>query len=221
MSREPTVYVVDDDAAVRDALRCVMESVCLAVQTCASCEEFLEIHDEETPGCLVLDVRLPGMSGFELQEKLRADGLEIPIVMVTGYGDISMAVRAMANGAVDYITKPFNDQVLLDRVRLALKRDNELRRRRADLERIEIRYDTLTPREREVMWLVIAGKANKVIAADLDLSCKTIEGHRASVMEKMQAESLATLVRLGLALEHSGVIPEVPTGNRLYMSPLS
>lgn len=214
MTTQPTVYVVDDDPSIRDAIRCVVESISLPVETFASCEEFLDVYAPGAPGCLVLDVRLPGMGGFELQDKLAAESIGIPIILITGYGEVSMAVRAIKNGAMDFLTKPFGDQDLLDAVRQALDSDAVARDRQARALAIEQRYDRLTSREREVMALVIAGKANKVIAAELGVSCKTVEGHRSRVMEKMEADSLPALVRMGMAMELPGTTPQVCMGKR-------
>ncbi len=195
---EPTVFVVDDDAAVRDSLRLLIESVGLRVETFADAREFLEGYDADRPGCLVLDVRMPGMSGLELQRHLGAIGAILPILFITGHGDVPMAVRAMREGAVDFLQKPFEDQALLDRIQQSLDRDavhrRELRERRGIVERIS----RLTSREREVMDLVIAGLANKNVASRLGVSRRTVEIHRARVMEKMGATSLAHLVRMAM-----------------------
>jgi len=203
MPDAPTVFVVDDDEAVRDALRLLIASVGLAVETFATAGELLAAVDAQTRGCLVLDVRMPGMSGLELQERLSAMGAVLPIIFITGHGDVPMAVRAMKAGALDFLLKPFHDQNLLDRIHQALDRDRdevrELERRAALRERAA----TLTPREREVLDAVVAGHANKVIAGRLGLSQRTVEIHRAKVMEKMQASSLADLVRMSLRLAES------------------
>ncbi len=217
MGTEQTIFVVDDEPAVRDALELLMESVRLPVETFSSAEEFLEVYDGDRPGCLILDVRLPGMSGFELQERLASEPCPLPIIMITGFGDISMAVRAIENGAIDYITKPFNEQILLERVRQGLRQCEVTRQKLVAKTKLLERYETLTRREREVMALVVQGKANKMIAAELGVSCKTVEGHRAHVMEKMGADSLATLVRLGLMLERAGEPPRYKMGKRRYM----
>ena len=176
-----TVFVVDDDDAVRTSLRLLLKSVGLPVETYASAQEFLDAFDAERAGCLVLDIRMPGMSGLELQQKLNELNAIVPIVFITGHGDVPMAVEAMQHGAVDFIQKPFRDQDLIDRINQALEKDRENR-------------DGL--REREVLELVTKGKANKVIAGDLDVSQRTVEIHRARVMEKMGASSLAHLVRM-------------------------
>jgi FixJ family two-component response regulator len=202
MKEKPAaVFVVDDDDAVRTALRLLIKSVGLPVETFASAQEFLNTFDGDRAGCLVLDIRMPGMSGLELQQHLNALHAITPIVFITGHGDVPMAVEAMQHGAVDFIQKPFRDQDLIDRINQALDRDranrNGLKQRDAILERIA----TLTPREREVLTLVTTGKANKVIAGDLDVSQRTVEIHRARVMEKMQASSLAHLVRMVIESE--------------------
>lgn len=197
---EVTVFVVDDDAAMRDSLRWLLQSVNFPVETYASAEEFLAAYDVARPGCLVLDVRMPGMSGLTLQETLAARGMTLPVIMITGYGEVPTAVRALKGGALDFIEKPFNDEILLERVRQALERDRAARAVWARQADAQARLEQLTQREREVMELVTAGKANKVIAAELGLSPKTVEVHRANVMRKMEADSVAELVRLAMML---------------------
>jgi len=200
MKEKPaTVFVVDDDEAVRTSLRLLLKSVGLPVETCASAQEFLDRFDADRPGCLVLDIRMPGMSGLELQERLNAMHAMIPVVFITGHGDVPMAVEAMQHGAVDFIQKPFRDQDLLDRINQALEKDRENRAGLHARDTIRARIAELTPREREVLDLVTAGKANKVIAGDLNVSQRTVEIHRARVMEKMEASSLAHLVRMVIA----------------------
>lgn len=199
--QESTVFVVDDDDAVRNSMRWLVESIGLPVETYASAREFLETHDPNRPGCLVLDVRMPGMSGLDLQEKLHENGIVIPIIVVTGHGDVPTAVRAIKAGAVEFIEKPVNDQLLLDTIQRCIEKDAEYRRDLAVRGAIEARYLLLTPREREVMAQVVAGEPNKVIARNLDLSAKTIEAHRAAVMRKMEADSLANLVHMAIACE--------------------
>jgi two-component system, LuxR family, response regulator FixJ len=194
----PTIFIVDDDAAVRDALKLLLRSVGQAVETYGSAQEFLDAHGEDRPGCLVLDIRMPGMSGLELQQKLNEKHSILPIIFITGHGDVPMAVEAMQAGAVDFIQKPFRDQDLIDRINQALEKDSANRAALGERNDIRRRLDTLTPREREVLELVVHGKANKVIAGDLKLSQRTVEIHRARVMEKMQASSLAHLVRMVL-----------------------
>jgi two-component system response regulator FixJ len=194
----PTIFVVDDDAAVRDALKLLLRSVGQSVETFASAQEFLDAYSEDRPGCLVLDIRMPGMSGLELQQKLNERHSILPIIFITGHGDVPMAVEAMQAGAVDFIQKPFRDQDLIDRINQALEKDAANRAALGERNDIRRRLETLTPREREVLDLVVRGKANKVIAGDLKLSQRTVEIHRARVMEKMQASSLAHLVRMVL-----------------------
>lgn len=194
----PTIFIVDDDAAVRDALKLLLRSVGQAVETFGSAQEFLDAYSEDRPGCLVLDIRMPGMSGLELQQKLNEKHSILPIIFITGHGDVPMAVEAMQAGAVDFIQKPFRDQDLIDRINQALEKDAANRSALGERNDIRRRLETLTPREREVLDLVVHGKANKVIAGDLKLSQRTVEIHRARVMEKMQASSLAHLVRMVL-----------------------
>lgn len=190
------VYVVDDDPAIRYAMQALMESVNLRHEIFSSADEFLKNESKHRAGCLVLDIRMPGLGGLELQEELIERGSTLPIIFITGHGDVPMAVEAMQKGAVDFIQKPFRDQELLDRVRDALMTDKE---QRAELERhaeVEQRLEKLTKREREVFDLVVTGKPNKVIAYELGVSQRTVEIHRARVMDKMQARSLADLVRM-------------------------
>jgi FixJ family two-component response regulator len=194
----PTIFIVDDDAAVRDALKLLLRSVGQAVETFGSAQEFLDAYSEDRPGCLVLDIRMPGMSGLELQQKLNEKHSILPIIFISGHGDVPMAVEAMQAGAVDFIQKPFRDQDLIDRINQALEKDSANRAALGERNDIRRRLETLTPREREVLDLVVHGKANKVIAGDLKLSQRTVEIHRARVMEKMQASSLAHLVRMVL-----------------------
>jgi len=194
----PTIFVVDDDSAVRDALKLLLRSVGQAVETFGSGQEFIEAYSEDRPGCLVLDIRMPGMSGLELQQRLNERHSILPIIFITGHGDVPMAVEAMQAGAVDFIQKPFRDQDLIDRINQALEKDSNNRAALGERNDIRHRLETLTPREREVLDLVVHGKANKVIAGDLKLSQRTVEIHRARVMEKMQASSLAHLVRMVL-----------------------
>lgn len=196
MNTEPTVYVVDDDASVRNSLRWLIKSAGLHVAAYANAKEFLTGYDPDCPGCLVLDVRLPGRSGLDLQQKLADEGIGLPVIIVTGYGDVPNAVRAMRTGALDFIEKPFNDRVLLDRVRQAVDLDIQNRRDRAERADITARLALLTPREKEVLDRVVDGRLNKQIANELGISAKTVEAHRAQVMVKMRAGSLAELVRL-------------------------
>jgi FixJ family two-component response regulator len=196
----PTVHVIDDDDAVRSSLRFLFRSVNLPAVTYASAQEFLAQHQTEQPGCAVVDVRMPGMSGLELQKELNLRGATIPIIFITGHGDISMAVEAMQLGAFDFLPKPFRDQDLLDRVQRAFKKDAETHRGLSAVNEIRERLAALTPRELEVLELVTGGKPNKVMAADLGVSQRTVEIHRARVMEKMKANSLAELVRMSMAI---------------------
>jgi RNA polymerase sigma factor (sigma-70 family) len=200
MAMEPTVFIVDDDAEVRAALQLLMQSVGLPVEAFASAQDYLEGFDPERPGCLVLDIRMPGMSGLELQERLSAEPLHPPIVMITGHGDVPMAVRAVQAGASDFIEKPFRDQVLLDSVHRAITQDAESRGEASRIADIEKRLARLTPREREVLELVMAGDRNKVIASRLGVSQSTVEAHRAKVMEKMEAKTLSDLMRMALTI---------------------
>jgi two-component system response regulator FixJ len=195
-----TVFVVDDDDAVRDSLRMLLKSAGVHAEACASAQEFLSTYDGSQPGCLVLDVRMPGMSGLEMQHELNMRGLTMPVIFITGHGDIPMAVEAMQHGAFDFLQKPFRDQELLDRVQRALVRDTENRVRLRHTDRIRERLASLSPREREVLDLVTQGKANKMVAGDLGVSQRTVEIHRAHVMQKMEAGSLAELVRMMMAV---------------------
>lgn len=199
MNGNPTVFIVDDDQMVRGSLRWLLESLRLNVQTYASAQDFLSTYDPVQPGCLVLDVRMPDVSGLQLQEVLIQRQIRIPVILITGHGDISMAVRAMKAGAFDFIEKPFNDQVLLERVQQGLALDSRRRREAAERDNISKRFDSLTPREAEVLGGVASGKSNKVIAIDLGISMKTVEVHRARVMEKLAVNSVAELTALYLA----------------------
>jgi len=191
-----TVFIVDDDPAIRFAMEALMESVNLHHEIFASADEFLDKLSEQRPGCLVLDIRMPGLGGLELQEELIRRGNTLPIIFITGHGDVPMAVEAMQKGAVDFIQKPFRDQELLDRIRDALATDQHRREEQQHHEEVAHRLEKLTNREREVFDLVVTGKPNKVIAYELGVSQRTVEIHRARVMEKMQARSLADLVKM-------------------------
>jgi len=204
------VFVVDDDAGVRDATRSLFASIGLKVQTFESASEFLGSKRPDIPACLVLDVRLPGLSGLDLQRKLAQSGASIPIVFITGHGDIPMSVQAMKGGAVEFLTKPFRDQQLLDAVQQAIARDREERERRAAMADIRQRYESLTPREREVMARVVAGRLNKQIAFELNMAEITVKVHRAQVMQKMQVDSLAALIHLAERLQLSSPPNQVP-----------
>ena len=201
MSTDLTVFVVDDDEEVRDAMKLLMNSVGLKVETFASGEEYLDQFDPARPGCLLLDVRMQGISGLDVQERLALEQVQPPIIIITGHGDVPMAVRAVKAGAVDFIEKPFNEQVLLDSVHRAIELDGEHRGRALKLADITEHLQRLTPREREILDLVVAGKRNKEIAGELGISQSTVEAHRARVMEKMQAESLSDLMRMMLSLQ--------------------
>ena len=193
---EKTVFVVDDDIAMRRSLENLIRSVGLRVEAFASAQEFLSSKREDVPGCLVLDVRLPGLSGLDLQKRMAEADIEIPIIFITGHGDIPMTVQAMKAGAVEFLSKPFRDQELLDAIQQALERDRKSREQRAEVEVLRSRFELLTPREREVMPLLVAGLLNKQIAAELGSSETTIKIHKHHVMEKMRAGSLAELVRI-------------------------
>lgn len=197
----PTVFVVDDDEGVRNSLRFLLKSVGLATAALASASEFLDTYKPNQPGCLVLDVRMPGMSGLELQQQLNLRGAVIPVIFITGHGDIPMAVEAMQQGAFDFLQKPFRDQDLIDRIQRALERDARNRAALDQHARIRERLDSLTPREREVLALMTRGRPNKIMAAELGVSQRTVEIHRARVMEKSGAASLAQLVRMVMDLE--------------------
>ncbi len=190
------VFVVDDDEGMRQSLKNLVGSVGLRVEAFASAQEFLRSKLIDVPGCLVLDVRLPGLSGLDLQKRIADAGIEIPIIFLTGYGDIPMTVRAMKAGAVEFLTKPFRDQELLDAIQQALERDRLAREQRAETEELRRRLDSLTPRERQVMVLVVAGLLNKQIAGELGTSEASVKVHRQHVMEKIGAGSLAELVRM-------------------------
>lgn len=196
MNPEPTVFVVDDDEAVRGGLRRLMESVSLRVETYESAQAFLDNYHPERHGCLVLDVRMPGMGGLDLQAQLGKQGIRLPIIILTGHADVPIAVSALKAGAIDLIEKPFNGQILLDRIQHAIQRDAEARRQLAEQSQVSRRLARLTPRERQVMEMMVAGKASKVIAVDLEISERTVEFHRANIMKKMQARTLAELIQM-------------------------
>ena len=193
---EPVVYIVDDDEAVRDGLGKLMESINLKVETFESAQEFLDSYEKPNPGCLLLDVRMPGMSGVKLQDTLAERNIMLPIIFISGHGDLPMAVEAVKKGAVDFIEKPVGDQVLIDRVQEALAKDAQIRERQAEQQVVLDRLELLTNRERQVLDLMREGKPSKTIAFELELSRKTVEVHRAHVMGKMNAESLAELMAL-------------------------
>ena len=204
IKRKPVVYIVDDDDGMRRALTVLMTTVGYQPAAFARPAEFLEKYDPNQAGCLVLDVRMPEMSGLEVQQQLNRTGALIPVILITGHGDIPMAVQAMKDGAFDFLQKPFRDQDLLDRINAALKQDAQNRESVDRLADLRQRAESLTPREREVMAHVVDGKANKVIAIDLGLSERTVEIHRANVMEKMAARSVAHLVKMHLTLGAGG-----------------
>lgn len=195
---DATAFVVDDDEAVCRSLQRLLESRGLEVETYRSAQTFLDAYDPTRPGCLVLDLRMPGMGGLELQDKLAAQQIGIPIVIITGHGDVPNAVRALKAGAADFIEKPFKPEDLLERIRQAIASDAEIRRARAERGDILAHIARLTPRERQVMHLLVAGKANKQIGLELGISSKTVEIHRARLMERMEADSVAALVRMAL-----------------------
>jgi FixJ family two-component response regulator len=198
----PTVFIVDDDASVRRAVSRLLRSAGLTVAAFASPTEFLSQHDPETPGCLVLDLMMPGFSGLELQRALDRKGSILPIIFLTGRGDVPKSVQAMKRGAVDFLTKPVDDEVLLAAVRAAIEKDRVARREQNELSEIRVRLGTLTPREREVLEQVVTGKLNKQIADHLGIGEKTVKVHRGRVMQKMKVKSVADLVRLA---ERSGI----------------
>lgn len=198
---ETTVFIVDDDQQVRDALELLMESVGLNVATFESAQVFLDAFDPDIPGCVITDIRMPGISGLELQRKLKEQKLHPPVIIITGHGDIPMAVDAMQEGALDFIEKPFNDQRLLDSVHRAIEQDAGQRGQATQIAEIRERMNTLTKRETEVLNLITQGKRNKTIADELHVSQSTVEAHRAKVMEKMQANTLSDLMRMVLSLE--------------------
>jgi two-component system response regulator FixJ len=198
---DPVVFIVDDDAAIRRSLRFLIESVGLTVETYPTAEQFLETYDASRSGCLILDMRMPGMSGLHLQEELAARGALLPIIVVTGYAEVPMAVRALKGGAVDFMEKPFSDQQLLERVREAIDADRRRRRETAEHAEITARFACLTARERDVLAGVIAGKANKFIALELGVGTKTVEAHRAKLMKKLKVDSLADLIRLSMGVD--------------------
>ncbi len=193
---EPTVFIVDDDPSVLNGLRLLMKSVKLDVETYSSAQDFLDSYNSDQPGCLLIDMRMPGISGLELQKILQGRNILIPTIIITGYGEVTDAVQAMKRGAIDFIEKPFNGQYLLDQVHRGIAEDVQIRKKQAQQQVVSASLALLTPREREVMDLVIAGKANKVIALELGLSMKTVEFHRAHMMKKMKADSVAELVDL-------------------------
>jgi FixJ family two-component response regulator len=195
------VFVVDDDLSIREAIKSLISLTGVRVETFGTAQEFLRTERPDLPGCMVLDVELPGLSGLDLQRELAAHGIKLPIIFITGYGDIPMSVRAMKAGATEFLTKPFSDQDLLDAIQQALERDRAARRHSKEIAEVRRRFDALTSREREVMSLVVAGWLNKQIGFELKISEITVKIHRGRVMSKMGAESLAELVRMTERLE--------------------
>ena len=214
---KPIVFVIDDDDSVRRSLKRLLRSVDLDVETFASAQDFLRKPMPDRPACMVLDLRLPGPSGLELQESLIRSGHDVPIIFISAYADVPSSVRAIKAAAVDFLEKPFNDQVLLETIHRALLRDRDARRDRAEIADLRLRFDTLTPRERDVLRLVIQGRRNRQIASDLGISAKTVKAHRGRVMKKTQAGSVAELVRqarrLGLS-PSSGWLSAAPEKKR-------
>ncbi len=201
MTDTSTVFIVDDDEAVRDSLSFLMQSVGLQTESFDSADSFLQANPVQRAGCMLLDIRMPGMSGLELQGLLEERDIRLPVIFISGHADVPMAVRALKAGAFDFVEKPFNDQLLLDCVQRAIEADRQQRQNDAQLGEWRARMATLTPRECEVMELVVDGAANKVISATLGVSLKTVEAHRARVMEKLKADSLSHLVRMSVVLK--------------------
>ncbi|OGT35929.1 MAG: DNA-binding response regulator [Gammaproteobacteria bacterium RIFCSPHIGHO2_12_FULL_37_14] len=208
---EPIVYIIDDDQAMVESLLWIIESIGLKVKTYTRAQEFLEEYDSQQHGCLLLDVRMPGMSGPELQLKLNEQGLPtLPIIFISGHGDVPLAVRVMKAGAIDFLTKPFNDQVLLESINKALRIDRANREKRQESAQAKAKFAILSPREVQVLQGIVAGKPNKVISAELKISLKTVEAHRASVMKKMSVKSVPELVKLVLtnSIQEEAVVEE-------------
>lgn len=210
MSETATIFIVDDDPAVRDSLTLLLGASGLRVETYASARAFLEAYTPERPGCLLLDVRMPGMSGLELQAELAARGVSLPIIFITAHGDVPMSARAFRTGAVDFLEKPLDHDLLLQRIREAVDRDAEARRRRAERAEYRARLARLTRREREVLTYVVQGKSNKEIARALDVSHRTVEAHRARLMDKMEVQSLPALVEIAVTCGLGDTEPTPP-----------
>ncbi len=215
----PTVFVVEDDPHIRDSLRCIVESSGLLVQTHASAEAFLAAYSPERPGCLILDLHMPGMSGEDLLDALISKRFSIPVIVVTGYGDVGSAVRAMKCGALDFIQKPYKKAVLLDCIHRAIEHDRDTREQDANREVIESRLALLTPREREVMDLVVSGMGNKQVAHRFGISVKTIEIHRSRLMKKLQAKTAVDLARMYLSVQRDRKKPSSLVGKPLSRDP--
>jgi two-component system, LuxR family, response regulator FixJ len=203
----PRVYIVEDDEAVRESLQLMLESVGYKTRTYANANTFLDEHNSDMAGCLVLDIRMPGINGMELQRKLNERNSMLPTIFVTGHGDVPMAVEAMQQGALDFVQKPYREQELLEKIERAFEIDKANRGSLQERQSIAARLQNLTPRELDVLRLLVEGKANKVIAIDLDISQRTVEIHRARVMEKLEANSLAHLVRMVMAVDSSLLLP--------------
>jgi len=200
-SYAPTVFIVDDDETIRDYLGVLMCSASFEYEAYQNAQSFLDNYDAERTGCLLLDIRMPGISGLELQAQMKEMGLGLPVMFITGYGDVAMAVEAMKKGAVDFIQKPFHDQELLNRISQIIDQTQDKQQEQVERQRALTRFETLTAREREIMAQVVEGDGNKVIAAELGISRRTVELHRANTMQKMKAHSLAQLVKMGLLLQ--------------------
>ncbi len=196
LETKPMVFIVDDDEAVRDGINQLVKSVNLNAATFASAQEFLDSHNTSQPGCLILDVRMPGMSGLKLQDKLKEKNINLPVIFITGHGEVPMAVNALKNGAFHFIEKPVGDQILLEHIQDAIVKDAKNRQIQIQKQIIVDRIESLTPKEKQIMYMVADGKLNKVIAYELEINQKTVEFHRANIMKKMQADSLAELVKL-------------------------